>query len=449
MFTYFHNHKLRYEKGQMLPIFIVLLVVVLIMAMMTINLSKVAWIKTESANSADAGGLAAAAVMANTFNALAAQNSALETQYQEFYASVAAQFAIATYHLTSALVKAYAASSAAASASASACPNPCGAAGQAASAAAQAASSAGSLGSFNNTVIAIMISVTAFYIAQQHHYEATREMVEEGRESAIEMGHRFAFTNSGTFGRLPGRIEPDSSWTRSRRDFSNFIDNQIGHDSIYAFDWIDGQGRNHFVRTQVEIDDVDTYDVQVAKNSFPVELASLLAMLYSGYSAKGNMVAAAAAYAGAALLLTTACACQACCNPLSSGCCACWMAACTAAVGLLGTGMGSNNTAIIIIALIYPSIATALLGLLPGPIVTDDGGETALSIICWIDDIIHNREVRVDTWQSHGGLNLGLRQFTYPEIHSFSRLSFRGLGLIYPPELRHDASIIETDQIGI
>ncbi|MBM3250496.1 MAG: hypothetical protein FJZ09_06650, partial [Candidatus Omnitrophica bacterium] len=68
MLRYFHQNKLRYNKGQVAPFFIVIIIVIIIMAMVTVNLSKVALIKTETSNAADAGAIAAGSAMASLFN---------------------------------------------------------------------------------------------------------------------------------------------------------------------------------------------------------------------------------------------------------------------------------------------------------------------------------------------------------------------------------------------
>ncbi|MFZ2603281.1 MAG: pilus assembly protein TadG-related protein, partial [Candidatus Omnitrophota bacterium] len=144
MFIYFHNNKLSSnKKGQLAPIFIVVLVVLIIMTFVTVNLSKVAVFKTESSNAADAGGLAAGSVMANVFNGIAQSNSQMETYYWEFYATASVTFTIATVYLINAHLAAIAAVPLATTAEATAasamaeatsalglaCANPCAAIG--------------------------------------------------------------------------------------------------------------------------------------------------------------------------------------------------------------------------------------------------------------------------------------------------------------------------------
>src|SRR3989338_299641 len=113
MLTYFHNHKLRYEKGQLAPFFILILVTLIVMAMVTVNLSKVAFIKTDSSNAVDSGALAAGSAMANLFNTVASSNSQMETQYWAGYVSIQSMFITALGYLDFAM--------------ALACPSPCSA----------------------------------------------------------------------------------------------------------------------------------------------------------------------------------------------------------------------------------------------------------------------------------------------------------------------------------
>lgn len=68
--------------------------------------------------------------------------------------------------------------------------------------------------------------------------------------------------------------------------------------------------------------------------------------------------------------------------------------------------------------------------------------------ICWIDDVVHNRLVKVTGTQHHEGADLGLWQTEYPDTTSFSIVNFRGFGSIFPPVPRHDASIVSTDSYG-
>lgn len=405
MFTYFHQHKLKYERGQLLPVFIVVLAVILIMAMVTVNLSKVSSIKTDSANAVDAGGLAAGSAMANVFNSVASANADFEKAYWTFYSSVSASFTIALASLTYAMTLA---------------PTfPC--------------SAFAPLGYFTTAIWGILLAVTAYWIAMEVFYNKIRKMADEGRESAVKVGHKFSFMNSGIGAKLKNESIPaDTSKIIGNSNnyyssFSKFMEN-IAHDDDYTYSWNDGQQRQHSVHSQVKIDKVQTYNLQVTALPGQAVIAALSGALDFAYSAD--------------VPLTTACSCFwfciACCNwPCLAGCpcCISYPISGGVAAGLMG-GAAAMAT-------------SAWTGLLPGWVYSSNNTLDATPfIICWIDDIKHNRQVKLDNWQDHQGANLEIWQAQYPRIHSYSLVDFRWKGQIHPPKLEHDASIIATDQIG-
>lgn len=473
MFTYFNKNKLRYEKGQLAAFFIALLVILIIMALVTVNLSKVSFIKTDASNAVDAGALAGGSVMANVFNAVASANSQMIAAYEEFIAAVAISFAIAFISLAFASSFASAALASASAAAAKACSAPCAAIGTASAAAASAGKAVTALGYFIRTTWGIIIAVTAYHIAQFYFYKIIRKTADEGRVTAIDLAHKFLFMNSGIGSKLKSGNPPEGVSGEQangyRNRFSSFLD---GIDDSGAaeltYSWLDGQSRQHFVGSTVGIDELDDYDLRVTLLPLAAELALLGYALATAYSAQGSMIAAAASYGAAVGLLTAACACQvtfffctACCALWSPGCCicaaaalACWMAACAAAKAVLGTGITANGVAIGLLPGIAIAMASALAGLAPALTVPNNLVDSALTfIICWIDDIDHNRLVRVDTIQHHQGIDLGIWETRYPDtagnITSYSLVNFTGRGQIYEPELRHDASIVETDNRSV
>jgi hypothetical protein len=92
-------------------------------------------------------------------------------------------------------------------------------------------------------------------------------------------------------------------------------------------------------------------------------------------------------------------------------------------------------------------IAAAWAGLLPGYVVDSYScGDAWTWIICWIDEVVHDRLVTVSCSQSHGGHDYsGLWQTTYPDTYSAATVNFQGNGDIYEPVLRHDASIVSVE----
>jgi hypothetical protein len=65
MFIFFAENRANYNKGQVFPFIIAIIVVILIMAMITANLGKLAVFKTDVSNAADSGALGSASVLSN------------------------------------------------------------------------------------------------------------------------------------------------------------------------------------------------------------------------------------------------------------------------------------------------------------------------------------------------------------------------------------------------
>jgi hypothetical protein len=65
MFLFFAENRANYNKGQVFPFIIAIIVVIIIMAMITANLGKLAIFKTDVSNAADAGALGSVSVLSN------------------------------------------------------------------------------------------------------------------------------------------------------------------------------------------------------------------------------------------------------------------------------------------------------------------------------------------------------------------------------------------------
>lgn len=450
MFNYFHQNKFNYnERGQLAPVFIAVIVILIIMAMVTVNLSKVALFKTQSANAADAGGLAAGSAMANVFNAVAQASSQMEAFYWEFYVTTSALFALAIYYLVTTEISAHIALVNATSALGVACPVPYAASAEAAMAAAEEMTISLTANQLLYMIIlSIIIAVTAYSIATYYHYLLIKDMAEEGRLNAIKMGHQFAFMNSGIGAKLKSGKPDDDETTEEeknnyRNTFSRFLDD-LGEiekpQGEYIYAWQDAQARSHYVKTKVTIGPVDNFKLKTTILPWPTIVSLLSITIFP---------VVAFAYAAASSVLAAAGACQACCGPWAPGCCACWWALCAAGAAILIAGIAANILIYNHIAMVFTIIIPAWLGLLPGPVISTKDEDPFLKTICWIEDIEHDRRVRVDTWQYHQGAELGLWQTQYPETYSFSIVDFTGNGSIHPPKLRHDASIIATDILAV
>lgn len=461
MFIWFNKNKLNYNKGQLAPVFIVVIVVLIIMALVTVNLSKVSFVKTDSSNSADVGTLAAGSIMANVFNTIAQASADMETAYWEFFASTSALLAIALTYLV--LCKVYtsisfAHSSAAEVAAAAGC-----AGVPVAAAAAAMAAVFEDLGKqllqnlFVAVVMAAIIGVISYSIASYFHYLLIRDMAEEGRKNAIKTAHYFAFTNSGISSKLKENKPADNtsdagSETNYREAFTKFLDKEIGENDEYTYSWTDGQGRDHYVRTKVDIAPVDTFKLKTTVLPWEAVVALL---------GLGTRIMIAFLYTTAAALFTASSVCLGCCNnPWTAAvCCPCWIALCGLGMAALLAGMAANVMVLAQLIVTWQALVIAWAGLLPGPVIHDSSGDSAWAFtLCWIEDVVHNRKVRVDTWQYHQGADLELWKSGYPErdggsreVHSYSIADFTGMGKIHAlseADLRHDPSVVATDVIG-
>lgn len=526
MFRWICKNKPRANsKGQLAPVFIIIVVVILIMIMVTVNLGKVALIKTDVSNSADAGGLAGGSGMANTFNNVAVANSQLQTEYLNFLADTSVMFTIAMAELAKAQGSAGEAVAASGTADSQvgaalghsqaaedmADPDPCGAINEAiqastSSTAAQTTltstaipalvKSTGEIETFITTTIAINVAITSFAVAQQFFYMEIRRMAEEGRKNSVKLAHQFVFKNSGTSGKLkqitddlPQDIldilkgQPENLDIRNYQEaFRLFLRYMVRDNAIYSYAWSDGQARPHSVTSAVGIDKADKFSLKTTAMPLPAEIGLLGTCTALAYNVQTNLAtaqeeygkaagqyeAAATQYQDAAATLQQACGKYICCQaggPAAIVCCPEWHALSAQAAGQIkgakkvlesgratqGLGTTANTGAISTIFPIYPTMASAMAGLAPGGTFTSSSsGDSSMFIICWIDDIVHNRKVKVDTLQTHGEtrdaeVSTNFWHSRYPPAASFSIVDFRGNGSIFPPNPTHDSSIIATD----
>lgn len=393
MFKYIDENKLRYEKGQLAPFFIAVLVIIIIMAMITVNLGKIGSIKTDSANAVDAGALAGGSIMAGVFNGQAVMNSYMIVAYKTFWANLGMAI---TLTITSMVM-------AAAACAAAVCPpeDPC---------------CGSAKGCYRNGIAAIVsiIAISAatffFWWSQRGFVEnKMKDSAKKGRHSAIKAAFQFAFINSGISGKLIHGAPVDQMRGTAYNysdTFSDFIKNEMpeecGAKDYAPTDeqedniWMDGQGREHKVHVDVYTQDVDHYIMRYSVLCLP----SILLL------------------DGAALILAwkIPALCASC--PCTAGA----IAGIAAAAGAL--------------------LLAALAGLLP----FGGKGDLLKFVWCWVDDIIHNRLFTVKTTQTHGSYDYGLWKMVYPTTTSKSEVDFRGNGKIYKPKPKFDASIVRIDE---
>lgn len=466
MFTYFHQHKFRYEKGQIAPLMILVLVIILIMSLVTVNLYKVAMDKTYSANGVDAGALAAGSVMANLFNSLASANAEMKKGYVLAYISMGVSVAIIEAYLISAGVGIGTALGVVGAAMGEAYPAPGAAAVTIGGAAVPTTAAIASLGTAQTAIYGLMVGVSALYAAQLYFYGKLRNNAIKGRQNAMEMGHKFTFYNSSIGSRLPDNKPVGSSWSKSRKDFSRFIDDISvkKHGSVadsYKFEWVDGQYRQHSAESKVATQDLDTFDLIVTIAPFLAEMAMLAGCAMMNGSAIGMLTSlilpVVGLYTSAAIVLVAAQIAMVCCWTVLGApvCCPAWAKLSSAAIAILGACEGILGGALDLVWGTGILAGVFLAGLAPreGARVRDDhmGFEISNSIICWIDDIVHDRRFSTDFVLTQQGADLGLMQTDYPSVHSFSEVDFTGGGKILPgssEDLSFDPSIIKTDNIG-
>ena len=439
MFIWFHN------KGQLAPVFIVTLVVLLIMAFLTVNLGKVAFIKTDSANAVDAGSLAGGSAMANAFNIIAAQNAQLYYQYWKFFFSVSVSFLNALRHLQAAAKHAKNAGNIAGSGAAGSvigCASPCSRVGIAEAAAAQMQAAIAETVKLIKVIMSIQLAVTGFWLAQYGFYylkeKSIVKMAKANRLNAITLAHRFTYMNSGIGVKLREGAAPEKEKMLGKEDafnyrepFSDFLKG-LGSGPDYQYAWLDGQGREHSVSSKVRVDPVDTYDLKVTVLPFPAEIAIISWALSAAEQVLQIFIKAKAIFEKAAAQFKAACAKMLVCLAMPNfppgpkwACIALAIAACGAAANTLANGGLSLLPAERLGFQIVGSLMIAWAGLAPGPIIRDkDGGAAFIFIIAWIDDIIHNRLLRVDSDQSHQGADLEVWQSRYPATHSDSTVNF-------------------------
>jgi hypothetical protein len=300
MFILFHEKRKWNKKGQLAPVFLLVIVVLIIMTMITINLGKIALTKTDAVNSVDAGSLAGASGMANLFNNIAVANSQLEVAYQEFFADTSVMFTIALSTLIMAQTQAAAAmtsggaaeaaagvaESAALKAAAAALILPCkaevsintaitslsGAMGFLKATYASLGSSITSLGSTIATIHAMNVSIISFAISQQFFYMSIRKMAEEGHKNSIRIAHQFLFRNSGVNAKLKsGKKELPEDLSSGLKNvhlcnyqetFNAFLKYIVKDNAIYPYAWQDGQDRLHTVTSMVNIDKVNKFSLK-------------------------------------------------------------------------------------------------------------------------------------------------------------------------------------------
>lgn len=453
MFFYFNHKRARYDRGQVAPFFILIIVIIIIMAMVTVNLSKVSSVKTDTANAADSGALAAGSVMANTFNLIAQSNDELQVGYFEMILTVAPLYTFASIAIVMAGLTAPIGADIAIEAIPYAYPIPFLAAIYSLVAATTDVVKNSAYTFYMSMIYSIISTLLGFTMNQYYTYKSLRDLASNGRDSAQLTAYRFAFLNSGIGTKLKDGSPPSgvtderkhnyrkgfSQWMQEfDKNIKSFSPNKDDQSTWPEYRWVDGQNRTHYVRAYVDIDPVDDFVAMTTIMPFYAE-ESLLLMF--------SNIIFTLSYSTAFVDFLGASAAQMVCLTPCILCwlaCPVWIALSTVGLGLLLLGIASDYALTTCCYAVVLALALSLSGLAPGVIKHNP---SMADIICWITDIKHNHKVRVDVVQHHDqGTDLGLWQMRYPDtVKSFAEASFAGKGSIYKPNPSFDASLIKTD----
>jgi len=467
MFIKFSKQRNSYKKGQLTPFFIAIVVIILIASLITINVGKIALNKTYTANGSDAGALAGASVMASVFNNAAVANSEMIAAFDEFIMSVSISYTIALTSLITASVSSLISIAAAGAAELAVCPTPCLAKASIATAIKSLGVAIKAMALFATTTIAIMVSIVGFSVQQIFFYNIIRRMVKQGRDSAIDAGYSYLFSNSGISGRLKYyQREAFSNWLKS------ISGNMSGFDGIFnafysilqplnflstrfntfglIYHWKDGWDKHHLVHGFVRINPVDTYALQITILPYPAQIGLLTGAAAIAAAVGGQWTGVNAAYVIAQIAIIAVCTASKLCKtlpfPTNLPACAAWAAGCLAIEAALPIPIGVHMEANLLSIPLYPMLASSWAGLIPGAsTISNSGFDAAWATIAWIDDIIHDRMVYVLTDQFHQGQDLGMWVERYPIPVSFTIANFQGRGRIFPPAPFHDSTILFTD----
>jgi len=282
-------------------------------------------------------------------------------------------------------------------------------------------------------VVGIIIAITAYWGAMVYFYWKIRDVADDGRKEAVKIGHKFSFINSGIGAKLKNEKIPVDSNNISGdannyySSFGKFLEG-LTDGNKYVYSWRDGQQRLHTVESEVTLDKVKTYKLRTGLYTGAAAVEELGGVLDTIKFVEGLL--------RDVLRCLTKCSyctrlykksCRRCCKRIS----------------------GKIRDAVKSMLMVYFLMGNIPVGLLPTEVVVSNSKEDAMGfIICWIEDIEHSYQVRVDSWQEHQGVDLEIWQTQYPKIHSYSLADFRWKGQMHPPKLEYDASIIATDQIG-
>ncbi len=472
MFIFFAQNKNAYgrifKKAQLAPLFIALITIIIIAAMITVNLNKIAITKTHTANAVDAGAIAAASQMAFAFNLLATQAMGMYATYQ---ASTTASNLLLDYadedlDLTVSLVAS--GNALITIAGALACVPWAG------KYIGPALLKAGiillSIGQYffamvgadmtaaEDTIEGLYEGQLATYLGSDLEYPSDdtedgsnetdddkddadnieddesddigmRESMDENIKSARDMAYDYNFLNSGITEKLNPDLDKDGELAEDAAgnkinpsqgvEFSYHVSDK---DTPQEFKWKDGQKRDHLVNVDVKLDDVVRYQF-IRTKANKDEIDGYFKDFWITYTA----ISVAFAVADAYLLSLFATASSTpdcgwwfyiypvgCTGPLA---CVGWTAAVIMAIAEFIAIFGGY-------ALLSSLVDDIREGISEGGTFWDDDGDIGNNFIVTLNDVDHSREIETTTFQEHAGQDMGLWEAKYPKVKSQSCASF-------------------------
>lgn len=428
MYIYLEENTNCYHKGQLTPFFIAILTILIIGIMVTVNIGKVAKIKTHTSNSADAGALAAASALASTFNALGAYASYMYILYLDLKDIIERLLDEARDATTRMIAWIAAAAAIAALGASLACPLLM--AGQGVYLASMAIGIAfllmaeyelmvqfGIMANVKGYIEALHEQQQMLYYNDDDESNSIREMVDDGVAAARESALTLGFANSGV----------SSMLTEDRQDdYESFIESLSGSSATYS--WKDGQDRQHDVTMEITLDEVVNYQLYKTKKDLDTIIDDYFLVHYVLYGAMAVAIAYlintyeglrgdAALFPSCAGWIVWTLPPGACVEPIgecATQASATWpVVAYTAATAAAG-------------AAFFPVFDKIENGIQENGTFWNSSGDVGDKIITTIADVEHSRELSVSSQQWHEGADLTLWETNYDVSPSGASASFSG-----------------------
>ena len=415
MFTFFSraktNYQLTLEKGQIAPVLIAVLAVIVMAIMITVNIGKIGEIKTHVSNSVDAGALAGASLMATGFDYLVYLSAMMYAEYVSYLFMIEGIYDTAMSNLEtsvglymSAAVLYYAA-------------------GVImwipyliwlgwiliAIAGVIAAVASAFWSAVLGNEMSMFQLIKDCYTNQIKLYQQIRKTMITWVDNARGAAYNYASGNRGMSEDEAKGEWTDGEWTGgtwSAQDKAWL--NQAWTEGYWTEgSWTDGQGRLHKVDINVYLDYIQAYNLyhtnltycELRSISNDFETAQMIAsIIFAVGVIMGGMGYGSSLYGGIIVASNAVTSGQVLANFLEE----------------MVDGFG-----------ISPSIYTDATS------PTSMQSSAGLNIIVAIQDVTHSRTVTVDSTQQHQGADLGLWQSTYPDTYGITSASFAG-GVISP-----------------